>query len=251
MTMINFHWMAKGSYSKEELIALMDNIDSYSYKSILLPFQIFKNEPIVSASFLANNYKNIKFMLAVRPYTISALHLSMMVKTFYDLYGDRLILNFVAGTFDEEYKLFTGLPSNIQNRKEALHNYIEDFINYCDGNKYAEIAVSGSSHQSIETSNKLADYCINLFSDFDKINNSNKPNILRISFAIDKNKDECIFANDKETDNSFCGNEKDIHNFLNNCKDKGITDMLVSTLFSEVASVDKLHKVLHNYGLGI
>ena len=245
--MINFHWMAKGSYSKEELISLMDNIDSYSYKSILLPFQVFKNEPIISASFLADNYKNIKFMVAIRPYTISSLHLSMMVKTFYDLYGDRLILNFVAGTFDEEYKLFTGSNSSIQDRKEAVHKYIEDFINYCEGNKYAEIAVSGSSHKSIETSNKLADYSINLFSDFDKINNSSKHNIFRMSFAIDKNKNECIFANDKETNNSFCGNEKDIHNFLNNCRDKGITDMLVSTLFSETNAVDKLHKILHNY----
>lgn len=247
--MINFHWMAKGNYFKNELISLMDSIEPYTYKSILLPFQTLKNEPIISASFLANKYKHIKFMVAIRPYTISSLHLAMMVKTFYDLYGYRLIINFVAGTYDNEYKLFTGKDSDIAQRKQILVNYIQDFINHCNGNKYAEIAISGSSLTSIEAVNKFGDYSINLLSDIDKLQNCFKPKMLRVSFAIDKTKEESIFDSEKELNNSFCGTKNDIYKFLNNLEQQGVTDILISTLFSEINNVQKLHDTLYKYRL--
>lgn len=247
MTMINFHWMAKGNYFKNELLELMDNIYPYKYKSILLPFQTFKNEPLISASFLASNYKDIKFMVAIRPYTISALHLAMAAKTFYDLYGDRLIINFVAGTYDEEYEMFTGRPSSIEDRKKMLYDYLSKFVEFSEGEKYAEIAISGSSENSLKTSMEFADYSINLLSDIDKILNYKKPKMLRVSFAPNKGIKECVFDNPKEANNSFCGNQTETFSFLNSLERRGITDLLVSTTFSEIDNVNILHNMLSDY----
>ena len=107
----------KNNYTIDEIF---DKVSKYGYKYILLANQTYKHDPFILASYLASKYDNLIFIVAVRPYNINPRYLSMIISTFQELYGDRLIINLVAGTFDDEEILFTGNNSGIENRKNQL-----------------------------------------------------------------------------------------------------------------------------------
>ena len=48
----------------------------------------------------------------------------MIISTFQELYGDRLIINLVAGTFDDEEILFTGNNGKKTNCEEKIKRII-------------------------------------------------------------------------------------------------------------------------------
>lgn len=229
----NFHWMIKENYSRKELESVILDCEDVGYSSVLLPFQVSKNEPISSASFLASKFNKINLMIAIRPYTITPLHFAMFCKTFYDLYGNRLIVNFVAGTNDEEEYLFTKQITSKQNRKIMTKNFIEELLGVLDDHEKPAFAVSGSSKESLETFRLYGDISINLMSDF--LNNKkeildiNKRNMVRLSIDLDNvdYEDQCI----KQKNNSFIGNEKNLLIEIQNISSNGITDLLISNTY--------------------
>ena len=241
--------MTKGNYSNIELLSLMDSIYSHGYESILLAFQIDNNDPIVSAGFLASKYPNIRYMIAIRPYTVSYMHLSLIAKTFYEYYNNKLIINFVAGTHDEEYNYFTGKTSSIQERKKMLKEYVDSFINNADGKSYSDIAISGFSKESSFSSKDSADICIGLLSDLDKIDKDSlgKRIMVRVSIGLNIEKDNAIFDSEREYNNSICGSKEFIINELCRIESLGVTDILVSSLFSRTSDIDSIHKIIEEF----
>lgn len=244
--MIDYHWMVKGNKSKKDLEEIMDSIHDVGYKSILLPFQIKKNEPIISATYLASKYENIKFMVAIRPYTITARHLAMMCRTFNEFYGNRLIINFVSGTDDDGEKIFTGSTNGIDQRRILLAKFIEDMIESLDIDELPTIGISGSSEKTLETVKKYGDMSINLLSDFERnekeIKNSNKKIMARVSLDINDSKSNMNILCEKEENNYISGSENEIQSSINNIGYSGVTDLLISGMYAY--NNDKL---IHNF----
>lgn len=227
--------MIKEEHKKEDILNLMDQVSDSGYKSILLPFQPEKNEPISLANFLANRYNNISFMIAIRPYTITPVHLAMACRTFYDMYGSKLIINLVPGSKDSEEILFTNKKTNIYERKISIRNYILDVCSFLKDSEIPEFALTGYSDETLFTLKNYADISINLISDFmnnkEKIISNNKKNMVRVSIDLDNEKgiydESCI----KQENNSFFGNSQYVIEKINDLKIHGVTDLLISNTY--------------------
>lgn len=238
--MSNLHWMIKDVSNKNQIQEIL-NISNIGYKSFLLPFQTFKDEPFILSTYLCSKVENQKFMIAVRPYTISALHLALMCKTFKEFYGDRLIINFVAGTYDIEQEMFSKIKMSKEERKQLLQDFIKDFIGFV-GNSKPEIFISGSSQKTFETVSLYGDGCVLLLSDFYKnkedILKLNKKIIARVSIS-----NKIVSVAKREENNSIFGNINEIKNQILFLEKEGITDFLISGMYSN-PNWDGIHSIV-------
>ena len=242
---MKFHWMLHGSYPTSNILkTVVKDLGSNRYESILLTFQLNQNEPMVSAMFLTNNFPNQRFMVAVRPYTISSRHLSMMAKTFYEYFNNKLIINFVSGTYDNEYELFTNKTSTREERKDELYGYIKSFVEDLNGTLYSDIAISGASDKSISLCSEFSAINIALIQDLDKLNKDNNI-MLRVSIGVDLDKSQ--MTTDREFNNSICGTEDYIINKIKELEAMGITDILISNTYENITEINKTNALVDRY----
>jgi alkanesulfonate monooxygenase SsuD/methylene tetrahydromethanopterin reductase-like flavin-dependent oxidoreductase (luciferase family) len=253
---MKFHWIIKGQYSIEELTESFDSLGDNRYESVLIPFQPTKHEPIVVTMFLAHKYPNIRYMIAIRPYTISFGHLAMITKTFNIFFKNRPIINFVSGQFESEYEYFVGETSTNEERKEFLYNYVKLFVEKANAKEYTDIAISGTSEQSLKTISDFADYGISLLCNIDKTHlfDKNKKNMVRAFIALDFDPVNNIGERDtmnvftaREKENSLCGSEESIINQIAELEKRGVTDLLISTTYQDYKNFNKIHALVDKY----
>jgi len=241
---MKFHWMVKGSYSSANILSTVNSIGFGRYESVLLPFELGNNDPMVSAIFLANNFPNQKFMIAVRPYTISARYLSMVAQTFLDYFKNKLIINFVAGTNDDEYKMFTNKIASHKERKDESYKYIKSFVQDLNGGSYSDIAISGASEYSVNSCSEFSAINIALMEDIDKLNKNNRI-MLRVSIGVDV--DHSRLIGDRELKNSICGTEEHILTKIKELELMGVTDLLISNTYANFKDSNKTHALVDKY----
>jgi len=236
--------MLKGSYSSANILNTVNSIGHGRYESVLLPFQLNNNEPMVSAIFLANSFPDQRFMIAVRPYTISARYLSMVAQTFLDYFKNKLIINFVAGTSDDEYKMFTNKTASHQKRKNESYEYIKSFVQDLNGGSYSDIAISGASEYAVNSCSEFSAINIALMEDIDKLNKHNRI-ILRVSIGVDV--DQSRIIENRELKNSICGTEEYILNKIKELELMGVTDLLISNTYANPKDSNKTHALVDKY----
>ena len=251
--MLDFHWMVKGNFSRKELINTLETVSPCGYKSVLLPFQLEKNEPLISASMLAERYDNISFMVAIRPYTITPFHLSMFARTFYEFYGNRLIINFVAGSYDEEEFWFTGVKGTIETRRKSLYNMIKEIRGHLSPNEMPTVAVSGSHPDTVKTLDEFGDISVNLKTDFLKnqeaLIKTKKRIMIRESLILSDDKMDQAVLFDREKNNNLCGSEDEVLFQIKELEQQGVTDLLVSNTYARKNNEDVHHFVSNYYSM--
>lgn len=203
----------KNNYTIDEIF---DRVSKYGYKYILLANQTYKQDPFILASYLASKYDNLIFIVAVRPYNINPRYLSMIISTFQELYGDRLIINLVAGTFDDEEILFTGNNSGIENRKNQLIEIAK--IIKQETKIKPKIIFGGSSQKTIDATNLYGDAILMKINDYLSNMHIEKEIILRVFLSNQNGKE----------DHFITGSNKEICNKIKMFKDTGISHILIS-----------------------
>jgi alkanesulfonate monooxygenase SsuD/methylene tetrahydromethanopterin reductase-like flavin-dependent oxidoreductase (luciferase family) len=243
-----FHWIAAGSDTDSHLQDLVFDLDMYGYTSLLVPSHYSSGDPFVRATHLLEYTARLKFMVALRPFYMTPAYCAMICKSFTSLAPQRLILNVVNGTYDEDQKLF-GVNSTIEERRLMSEDFVEILQRHLNGS--IPIAFSGSSTQTFSNVNAYGDFGISMLTDINDALAYNKKRIMIRAFIIAREtykEAEYEFSalkNPRAKENCIYGSYLDVAEYM--LQYDQVSDWLISDTYSE--DEDNVHMVLNEVRL--
>ncbi len=158
---MNIHYMLRDAHCDvDQLKDLSDRLEDSGYNSVLLTFHSAQADYFIkSAAALTPGHK-LKYMLALRPYHVSAQYAAMMTRGYSEIDKDRLVFNWVAGDFhgrddepDIEFDIFGESEEidSIQKRTTYLRKFMDMYKLYCPTAVVPRMVFSGASDYAIET----------------------------------------------------------------------------------------------------
>jgi hypothetical protein len=237
--------MNRGDISSVEGIQeLSSSIDQHGYHSILFVYHSKMPDNLIKVVRSISDKQKIKYMIAIRTYAISPEYLSMICKSFNDMFGDRLMLNIVSGDIhDEETSvndivMFKEKLSTPDDRLIYTKEWMDKFISMFPGGKTPEIVMGGHSDFTREMSNQydathlsmLDMHIKHLNKDKHIINNKQ---MVSVSIVARETYDEAeLFMSQAENKSSkqwtIYGSKKEIVDKINEIKSLGVTDIIIS-----------------------
>ena len=148
----------------EGLRKLSADLDACGIYSLLLPYGANGNDYFYKLPLVIDPAQKIKYLVAVRPYSISPEYVGALFRTINEISPNRVILNIVSGNFDPDIepvlKHYIGDISQIDTmpkRVEYTGKWLEQFYEIM-GDARPEIVLSGSSDKTLEIADKYSDY---------------------------------------------------------------------------------------------
>jgi hypothetical protein len=143
---MNFFWFETGyGFDLKELAI---ELEDSGFSGVLLPYSFVRDDYFVKIANTIDPNKTIKYMVAIRPYTISAQYLSMINNAFDKISSDRIIINLITGFIYDKDKTVGGilgevndLSSNIE-RSNYLISYVKSLKNISSGFPNFYVSVS-------------------------------------------------------------------------------------------------------------
>jgi len=143
---MNFFWFETGyGFDLKELAV---ELEDSGFHGILLPYSFVRDDYFVKIANTIDPNKAIKYMVAIRPYTISAQYLCMIKNAFDKISKDRIMINLITGFIYDNDKTVGGilgevndLSSNID-RSNYLIQYVKSLKNVNGGSPQFYVSVS-------------------------------------------------------------------------------------------------------------
>lgn len=239
---MRFHWMVKDNLSPKDLKKISKVLDFYGYESMLLTFHSDESDYWIKAANAIDIEDKIKYMIALRPYAITAAYCSMIIKGFNEIQNDRMSLNIIAGTYDEEQQIFCNTTS-MDERKKSSGLFAKDLRAL--NKNCPEIFFSGSSPETVDNVVKFGNGQVVTLSKFNEAGPQSARSIVRVSVVIDSNA-KFIYdsmQDGKEKSNTIYGNKEEIKNQIKDLENKGVTDLLISNT-SFGSNNSEIHEVV-------
>lgn len=131
---MNIYWF--GRHLDKDLGHISDLLEDAGFYGWLLPYAAGIPDPFTRIARSINTEQKLKYLVAVRPYTISPQYLLAICNSLDLIQEDRVRINFVPGfILNEDEKSIGGIMSDINDssnfvdRKKYFCNYIEAFRN--------------------------------------------------------------------------------------------------------------------------
>jgi len=127
---MNTYWF--GRHLDKDLGYMSDLLEDSGFYGWLLPYASGLADPFVRIARDLKTDQNLKYLVAVRPYTISPQYLLAISKSLDLIQEDRVRINFVTGLTEGE-ESYGGILSDINDgssfadRKKYFCTYIEEF----------------------------------------------------------------------------------------------------------------------------
>lgn len=169
---MKFHWMHRFDFgnTEKELVYMAETLEKSKAYSVLLTYSFGSPDYVPFLPSMIKSTNKIKFMLALRPYTLSPEYAIRIFRTMTSNYGDRLTFNMVAGKMVEHeekeaiemYNFDTSLIDTVDKRIDLTYNWADKFFNfYIKKNITPPISYTiGNSPITLELGNKWTDYII-------------------------------------------------------------------------------------------
>jgi hypothetical protein len=143
---MNIYWFAR--HLEKDLAEVSDMLEDAGFYGWLLPYVAGLPDPFVRIARSLNTDQKLKYLVAVRPYTISPQYLLAITRGLDFIQKDRVRINFVPGwkSSGEREHYFSGPTglindsSSLDDRKKYLCSYIEDFRNMNGKKPYTYIS---------------------------------------------------------------------------------------------------------------
>jgi hypothetical protein len=207
------------------IVGLIKKNKSLQYKKfdgVMYPYIIDNNDYFTKISRIMEK-DNFKYIVAIRPYSISPQYLSKMCSSIKEINDGVLSINFVSGWIHEEKKDFGGILSEINDnssnieRSNYMLEYTKEFKNISDNNFYVsttnETVFNFCAENDFPMIIPYSWYTIN------KFDLTNKKYIISI----------CPIIGDEKTDSVDIENfsENEFIEFLRECELKNIEGLLI------------------------
>jgi hypothetical protein len=261
--MLKTHLMWRGGpLNVKELKDLSINLESCGYESVLLTFHSGSPDYLIkSAAAMVPGHK-LKYMIALRPYHISAQYCAMIVAGLNQIDKNRIFFNWVAGGDEEDlesnesphidvYGDSKSLDTIIK-RTTFLRNFIEQFRNVkIQGNllEKTDMVFSGNSRYTLDTVKMFDGISLDLYAsyknkthEFDGI----KRKMVLVNPVIFESEEEAeayrdLLLNLKVEDDEkafilnqcFIGTKDSVKKQLLKLENIGVTDILIDIFRSE------------------
>ena len=111
----------------KDLDALSDKIkslDNFGYSSILFTFQEYYGDPFTKVVKAIDPKQDIRYMFAVRPYSMTPGYLAMITKSFQEMFGNKIMINLVAGS---KKSIMFDINNSSLERKESMGTFAKKY----------------------------------------------------------------------------------------------------------------------------
>jgi hypothetical protein len=237
--------MIRGEKSDIEFLSSFSTeIDSFGYESMLLTYHSTLPDNFTKAARALSKNEKIKYMLAIRTYSISPEYLSMICKSFNEISQNRLMLNIVSGDIHKDENSIEDLvmiKDSVDTPEKRLiytDKWMDKFLKIKNFNNKPEIVMSGHSD---ETRLMAIKYNATHLSMYDMYKNYidkenaiiNSKQMISLCFVVRETQEEAdIFFKSLDRGQklwTICGNKEKIKNFVYELESEGITDLLISS----------------------
>lgn len=164
---MRFYWFGRTHMS--DFKGLIDKLEDAGFYGTLLPYVVGMPDQFIKIANTISKNQKIKYIVAIRPYTISPQYLTAMCKSMDHIQPDRVMINFVAGQVDSYELAFGGIIGDITDqtppleRKKYLLEYVKTFWNLNFASikaKRPKVFISGMSQEIFDIVEEYADYNI-------------------------------------------------------------------------------------------
>jgi hypothetical protein len=155
---MNVYWF--GRHTDKDLGYISDLLEDSGFYGWLLPYAVGVPDPFTRIARSLKTNQKLKYLVAVRPYTISPQYLLAISKSLDLIQEDRVRINFVPGLTDGE-ESFGGVFSDVndstsfEDRKNFFCSYLEKFKDWDVKKPYTY--VSGMKDSICPNMDSLAD----------------------------------------------------------------------------------------------
>lgn len=120
---------------------LSNEVENAGFDGILFPYCSHDDDYFISIAKNIEQNKNIKYMVAIRPYTISPQYINKIVKSINKISNNRVLINFVSGWIDTNEKSLGGIHGDINDLSSNIDrsNYLADYIDVLNNMKSNKI----------------------------------------------------------------------------------------------------------------
>lgn len=238
----------------EQLKNLSYRLEDCGYDSVLLTFHSQQADYFIKSAAALNPGDKLKYMIALRPYHVSAQYCAMMTIGYDQIDSNRLVFNWVAGDFHQredepqiEFDIFgeSELIDTIQKRTTYLREFVKMYKLYCPTKIRPPMVFSGFSDYALDTvrmfngtSLCMLDTYRDNIEKFEGIENrmvSANVTILESSKDIEEYKAKVSPFNPRHLNFSIFGDYKTVKENIINLKNEKITDLL---LFTNTTNLD-------------
>lgn len=211
---------------------LSDEMENAGFDGILFPYSSHDDDYFIPIATNIEKDKNIKYMVAIRPYTISPQYINKIIKSINKISKDRVMINFVSGWIYENEKSLGGICGNINNSSSNIDrsNYLADYIDVLKNMKGNSVNFYVSVTNSIlfeKTKDNKIIIPYNLYKQ-EKIDLSEAKAMISICPIIRKTKEDIDkIKNNSMSEKSAYFTEDEFMVFLNDINKKNINGLLI------------------------
>jgi alkanesulfonate monooxygenase SsuD/methylene tetrahydromethanopterin reductase-like flavin-dependent oxidoreductase (luciferase family) len=203
---MKFYWF--GRSNEKDLISFSKDLEDSGFYGVLLPYTVNLGDYFVKVAQCLDPKQKLKYIIAIRPYTISPQYLAMIVKSINEIQNDRLWINFVSGQVSDGESLMGGILGKVtdsstwQEKKEYLIEYVDVFDNFSKKvGINPTICISGMKEDVFSLVEDYGDYNMVAFEPYMRENGFRKlakPRIVSMCpFIRDDEKELDALKNDK------------------------------------------------------
>lgn len=119
-----------GHMRDRKSVGVPSSLEENNFSGVMFTHDIPEGDMLVRMARELNDNEKIKYLIAIRPYTISPQYLSMINKSMSEISKDRLQINFISG-YTKDYEASVGgivgdVNDNSSSRDKS--NYMIEFI---------------------------------------------------------------------------------------------------------------------------
>jgi alkanesulfonate monooxygenase SsuD/methylene tetrahydromethanopterin reductase-like flavin-dependent oxidoreductase (luciferase family) len=261
---IRKHWIVRyrPPETSQSIREVVNELGNYSYESVLFTVHPLLSDMWTKLSASINPNHTFKYMIAFRPYLFSPQYLAMLISSFNEISNNRLMLNFVHGTYDPKENFRSIMDSEKLFNQEHRKQYAKDFMDklFNDAKMFLpydmpEILVSGSSDDSIElaknTSNTIAMFYESFMENPQRYTSKNFDKIFVFLSVLIRETDEdaeqevANIPEDKRTFNGspIYGSKETVAKKIIELSNLGVTDIFFSQ-FDQSHDPKEIHQFL-------
>lgn len=232
---MNFYWF--GRTKDNNLASMSTELEEAGFVGILLPYSVNLGDYFIQVATSIKHDQKIKYIVAIRPYTISPQHLAMIIKSLNVVAPDRIWINFVSGQIVDGEEQIGGIIGDIndksspEDRRKYLQEYVPVFYDLCkDLNIDSTICISGMGTETFSLVEKYGDYNFvahQAYANSGPLKKISKPRVVSM-FPIIRTQDEIdnIKQNKTIPEDVFLTTEQNLIERIKTLRSQGINDMM-------------------------
>jgi len=216
-------------------------LDDAGFYAMLVPYSVSQKNLFIDVARAMDTSQQLKYIVGVRPHTISPQYLAMMIKSLNDIQKDRVWINFVAGFIREDELALGGsmfpeeFERSFKDRKEYMAKYLPIFNSFCKTMTIkTKICITGMTEEVFSLVEDHADYNIVAFEPYKRLNGFRdiaKPRIMSICPVIEDDAEYLSYLKGLTNipQDIIFTTKEELTSTINTLKESGINDIILFT----------------------